>query len=312
MKIVFHYAAGPKIEAMLDPYRTGGTEIVCCPEGPDQPFLNEIKDADVIWHVLKPLTPEILEQAPKLKLIQKIGVGVNTIDLQYAEDNGIAVSNMPGSNSSAVAEMALLLMMSTLRSLPLVDKNCRDGVWDQDASIKEGLSEISGLTIGLVGFGRTPQLLAPILDAMQARVVYANRNSKDAPYEHLPLNELLAQSDIVSLHLPLTLETEQIIDDKALAQMKPGAILINTARGALVDEVSLVSALKSGRLAGAGLDVFAQEPVASDNELLKLPNVTVTPHIAWLTRQTWSRSIEIAVQNAKAVMSSDVLVHRVV
>ena len=312
MKILFHYDAGPRLRETLMALEDETTQIMCVPEGPLEPLVSALGDVDVVWHVLQPLTADILRHAPRLKLIQKIGVGVNTIDLDYARAHEIAVCNMPGTNSQAVAEMTLLLMLSCVRQLPTIDQNLRSGRWMQDQQINETLREVTGLTIGLLGFGATPQVLAPILTAMGATVIYANRNEKNVPYERVSMDALLARSDIVSLHLPLTQETEHCINAQALAKMKRGAVLVNTARGGLVDEGALLAALQSGHLGGAGLDVFADEPTPSDHPLFRLPTVTVTPHIAWLTQQTWSRSLTIAMENARATVTGQGLRHRVV
>lgn len=312
MKILFHYDAGPMLRDQLRVFEGAGIEIKCVAEGAIDPLLDALHDTDIVWHVLQPLTADILRQAPRLRLVQKIGVGVNTIDLAYAKQNNIAVCNMPGTNSQAVAEMTLMLMLSCLRHLPHIDGQVRQGVWMQDQRVSESLREIKGLTIGLFGFGGTPAILAPILAAIGAQVIYTNRHKKNVPYEYVTLDELLVRSDILSLHVPLTDETEKSINAQTISKMKEGALLINTARGGLVDEGALVAALASGKLAGAGLDVFADEPVAADHPLLAFPNVTVTPHMAWLTQQTWARSLDVAMHNAHAVFNGSDLVHRVV
>lgn len=310
-KILFHYDAGPRLRESLQQYADDGLDIVCCPEGPAEPFMTELGDADVIWHVLQPIDAEIISRAPRLKLIQKIGVGVNTIELDAARARGVAVCNMPGTNSRAVAEHALLLMLSTLRRLTQVDRDCRQGRWGLDENTRESFGEIAGRTVGLVGFGEVPTILAPILEAMGARVVYSSRSQKPVSFAYMSLPELLAAADIVSLHVPLTKETDRLLDANMIETMKPGSILVNTARGELVDEAALHAALVSGHLAGAGLDVFAAEPVTGDNALLALETVTATPHIAWLTGETFSRSIEIAVRNSRAALGDGEFIHRV-
>ena len=312
MKVLFHYAAGPRLRAQLTGLRDRGLEVVCCPEGPEQPFLSELADAEVIWHVLHPITRDVIARAPRLRLIQKIGVGVNTIDLDAARSRGIAVCNMPGTNSRAVAEMTLLLMLSALRRQHVIEQVCRSGGWTVDEDTRESFGEICGRTVGMVGFGAVPQLLAPMLDAMGARSVYTATAPKNVRWEYLGLEQLLAESDIVTLHVPLTAETERLIDERRIAMMKAGAILVNTARGALVDEPALCAALASGRIAAAGLDVFATEPAAADNPLFALPNVSVAPHVAWLTGETFGRSIEVAAENALSVREGKPLRHRVV
>ena len=312
MKVLFHYDAGEALRSEIAALRSQGLNVVCCPEGPAEPFDSEVTDAEVIWHVLHPITAETIARAPKLKLIQKIGVGVNTIDLEAAKAAGIAVCNMPGTNSRAVAEMTLLLMLSALRKQASIDKVCRSGQWVVDDATREAFGEIGGRTIGFVGFGAVPQILAPILEAMGARVIYTANSPKAVNYDGVALDDLLQQADIVSLHLPLTEKTEGMISSARLAMMKPGAILVNTARGPLVDEQALYQALVAGHLGGAGLDVFAREPVPADNPLLSLEQVAVAPHVAWLTNETFSRSVEIAVQNSLAVRDGAALVHQVV
>jgi phosphoglycerate dehydrogenase-like enzyme len=312
VKILFHYDAGEKLQDEMAQLEEQGLNVTCCPEGPAEPFTTQLVDTEVIWHALQPITAEIIARAPRLRLIQKIGVGVNTIDLEAAEARGIAVCNMPGTNSRAVAEMTLLLMLSTLRRLATIDKACRSGQWTIDGASRETLGEICGRTVGLIGYGAVPQILAPILSAMGARVIYTANSPRDVEHDFMQLDELLQEADIVSLHIPLTAESEKIMNASRLAMMKPGALLINTARGGLMDEQALFEALSDGRLGGAGLDVFYTEPVSVDNPLLSLENVAVAPHVAWLTNETFSRSIDIAIKNSLAIRDSSTLLHRVI
>ena len=312
MKILFHYAAGPRLRKEVAAQCAAGISLAYAPEGPEEPLFTELADAEAIWHVLWPLTEAVIARAPKLRLIQKIGIGVNTIDLAAAQRRGIAVCNMPGTNSRAVAEMTLLLMLNTLRRQYGVERALRAGQWVVDEATRESFGEIGGRTVGMVGCGAIPQILAPILEAMGARVVYTDTEPKNVPWEFMSLDQLLGAADIVTLHVPLVEATLKLIDRQRIARRKPGAILINTARGPLVDEAALHEALASGRLGGAGLDVFVDEPVLADNPLLQLPNVTVSPHLAWLTLETWRRSIATALRNVRAVRDGTPLVHRVV
>lgn len=313
MKVLFHYDAGPILKEKLQALKSQGLEVVCCPEGPEQPFMEELKDAEVIWHVLQPLTKEIIAQAPKLRFIQKIGVGTNTIDLVTAKEKGITVCNMPGTNSQATAEMTLLLMMAALRRLLIMDNACRSGEWRISKDTEERLFEIKGKTIGLVGFGGVANILAPILEVMGAKVVYtATKPKPEVAYRYLSLEELLAQSDIVSLHAALNTDTENMINDATLALMKPGAILVNAGRGALIDETAVYNALVSGKLGAAGFDVFTEEPVKENNPLLSLNNVVVAPHLGWLTTETLDRSVSVAVDNSLAVRDNKTPEHIVV
>ncbi len=267
-------------------------------------------DITALLHVLTPVTPDFIASAPKLKLIQKLGVGVNTIALDAAQGHGVAVCNMPGTNSQAVAEMALSLMMAVLRRTCFFDARTRAGEgWSADPSELDSVGEVAGRTVGLVGFGHSAQLLAPVLAALGAKVVYTARSRRDAPYAYWPLERIVAEADIVSLHMPLTDETRGAVDPLA---MKKGAVLVNTARGELVDAARLVEALASGHLRGAGLDVFDREPVAPGDPLLALPNVVLAPHIAWLTPETLVRSLSVAHENIRRLGAGEALLHRVV
>ncbi len=312
MRILYHHNAGPWLRRQFEQLAADGLTVTVCPV-PDRTGLERrLPEAEILWHVLEPVTADMLARAPKLLLIQKIGVGVNTIDLAAAEQASIPVCNMPGTNTRAVAEHALALMLAALRCVPAFDRATRAGSgWDQPPEVYDGLGEIGGKRVGLVGFGAVPQILAPILTAMGAQVAYTARSAKDTAATRLPLEQLLAESDILSLHLPLTAETERLIDAKAIAAMKPGAILINTARGSLVDQAGLHDALARGHLSAAGLDVFAEEPVSPADPLLQLPNVVTAPHIAWLTRETMARSIAVGVENCRRLVAGEPLLHQV-
>jgi phosphoglycerate dehydrogenase-like enzyme len=310
MNVLFHYTAGPDLAARLA--AIPGLDITICPEDDDALLHRLLPDTDVLWHVLKRCTAEMIAAAPRLRLIQKIGVGVNTIDLDAARARGIAVCNLPGTNAAAVAELTLALMLATLRRLPRFDAGLRGGTW-LDPLLQDGLGELGGRTVGLVGYGAIPRKLAPVLLALGCRLIYATRAPKtDAAGEWRPLDALLAEADIVSLHLPLTDETANLIDTAALARMKSGAVLVNTARGGLVDQAALTEALASGRLAAAGLDVFAEEPPDTTAPLFRLPNVVLTPHIGWLTTGTFDRSFALAAENCRRVATGEQLLHRVV
>jgi phosphoglycerate dehydrogenase-like enzyme len=310
MNVLFHTAAGPDLAARLA--AVPGLRITACAEDDDGLLMRLLPETDVLWHVLKRCTAAMIAAAPKLRLIQKIGVGVNTIDLDAAKAREIPVCNLPGTNSRAVAELTLALMLATLRRVPRFDALLRGGGWS-DPALQDGIGELGGRVVGLVGYGAIPRLLAPVLIALGCRLIYTTRQPlRDALGEWRTLDALLTEADVVSLHLPLTAETESLIDAAALARMRPGAILINTARGGLVDQAALVDALRSGRLAGAGLDVFVDEPPDPADRLFALPNVVVTPHVAWLTTGTFDRSFTLAAENCRRIAAGEALLHRVV
>lgn len=314
MKAVLHYRASPGFRQRLAELGAEGLQTCVVDEDDVAGFAREMRDAAILLHVITPVTAAMIAAAPALRLIQKIGVGVNTIDLDAAKQRGVAVCNMPGTNTQAVAEATLLLMLATLRQLAELDRRTRAGTgWQLDPALIDGVGEVSGRVVGLVGFGNVAQRLAPVLQALGATVVYTSRAPRpESSCAHMSFDDLLTTADIVSLHLPLTAATERLIDAAALARMKPGAILINTARGGLVDEAALLAALDSGRLRGAGLDVFVQEPTAPDNPLLRHQRTVVMPHLAWLTPETLSRSLAVIAENFRRLRDGAALLHQVI
>lgn len=319
MRIIWNYHATPAFAARLRALAESGLQVEVCPEADDAKLFRLLADAEVLWHCLRPVDAAVLEAAPRLRLVQKIGVGVNTIDLERAQARQIAVCNMPGTNSRAVAEHSLALMLGVLRQVARFDRDVRAGAgWNWDPARQATLGEICGRTVGLVGFGAVPQLLAPILAAMGARVLYTARSRRSAAPggpvqpEYRDLDTLLAEADIVSLHVPLTPDTERLFDAARFARMRPGAILINTARGGLVDEQALLAALDAGRLAGAGLDVFASEPLAEPHPLQDRDDVVLAPHVAWLTQETLERSLQVAVSNCERLARGEPLLNRII
>jgi phosphoglycerate dehydrogenase-like enzyme len=310
MNVLFHFASGPDLAARLA--AIPGLNITVCPEQDELLLARLLPETEILWHVLKRCTAEMIVAAPRLRLIQKIGVGVNTIDLDAAKARGIAVCNLPGTNARAVAELTLALMLAVLRRLPRFNAAMRRGEWS-DPALQDGIGELGGRTVGLVGYGAIPRLLAPVLAALGCRLIYTSRTPhSDSVGEWRTLDALLSESDVVSLHLPLTAETETLIDARALARMRRGAVLINTARGGLVDQSALTQALTDGKLAGAGLDVFVHEPHDATEPLFDLPNVVLTPHIGWLTTGTFDRSFALAAENCRRIAAGETLLHRVV
>jgi phosphoglycerate dehydrogenase-like enzyme len=314
MKVVLQYRASPGFRAKLADAAPEWLDIVVVEETDKSTFAEQMRDAEVLLHVLEPVSAEVIADAPCLGLIQKVGIGVNTIDIEAARQRGIAVANMPGANSQSVAELTVALMLATLRRIPYLDQETRQGRgWLLDADIVDEMGEVHGRTVGFLGFGAVPRRVAPVCQALGARIIYHDCTPKpDAPGELWDLEGLLAESDVLSLHLPLTPETANIIDRQALDRMKSGAVLINTARGELVDEPALAEALRSGHLRAAGLDVFGTEPVPADNSLFALENIVVTPHVAWLTPEMLQRGAAIAIENCRRLRDGQKLLHRVV
>jgi phosphoglycerate dehydrogenase-like enzyme len=314
MKAVLQYRATPGFRAAVTALERDWLRIAVVDESDKEAFAREMHDADVLLHVLERVTALVIEQAPCLKLIQKLGVGVDTIDLEAARARGIAVCNMPGANTRAVAELTLLLMLATLRRLSELDRQTREGKgWALDHGLLDNLGELGGRTVGLVGFGAVGRCLAPMLIGIGAAVIYTSRHeAAEKAARFVSLAELLPAADVVSLHVPLTAETAGMIDERTIHKMKPRAILVNTARGGLVDYAALHRALASGRLRGAGLDVFESEPASAEHPLFQLDNVIVTPHVAWFTAETLSRSLGVFVENCGRLRDGEPLLNRVV
>jgi phosphoglycerate dehydrogenase-like enzyme len=312
MRVLYHYDAGPALRRRLA--AIDDLDVAVCSEQDDAGLFALLPEVDVLWHCLRPVDAAVLDAAPKLRLVQKIGVGVNTIDLDGAAARGVAVCNLPGTNSRAVAEHTLLLVLAVLRRLRTFDGLLRAGRgWERDAALEDSLGELAGRTVGLVGYGAVPRLLAPALVALGADVVYTARGPVEgAASRFLPLEDLLAEADVISLHVPLTDATTRMLDAGAFARVKPGAILVNTARGGLVDEAALVAALDDGRLGGGGLDGFADEPLPEHHPLKDRDDVLLTPHVAWLTQETLARSMTVAVENCRRLAAGEPLLHRIV
>lgn len=314
MKALLHYNASPYLIQAMTEAAPDWLDVVAIASEDWTAFEKEISDTDIVWHVLEPFTAKLMAQAPNLKLIHKLGVGVNTIDLEAAKARGIAVANMPGSNAQAVAEHAVALMLAVLRNVVVGDDliRRRNG-WAMTASAMDGMGELCRRTVGLIGYGSVGKTIGKICAAFGANVLYTARTQKEGALARWRgLDDLVREADIVCLCLPLTPETDTLLNNERVATMKPGAILINTSRGGLVDEQALVAALQSDHLRGAGLDVFAVEPLPQASPLRDLPNVVMSPHAAWLSRETLDRTAKLAIQNAVLLERGDPLLHRVI
>ena len=314
MKVVLQYRASPGFRAQLVAAAPEWLDIVVVDEADKTTFGAAMLDAEVLLHVLEPVTAAVLAHAPRLRFIQKIGVGVNTIDLVAARARGIAVANMPGTNSQAVAELTLALLLATLRRIQMLHRETRAGRgWELPVETFDRVGEVHGRTVGLIGYGEVPRRLAPALSALGAKLLYTARTPKaHAIAEWRALPELLAAADVISLHIPLSDETAKLINAESIARMKRGVVIINTARGGLIDETALLAALACGHVAAAGLDTLALEPAGADHPLLALDNVVVTPHVAWLTPETLARSVGIAMENCRRLNAGEALLHQVV
>jgi phosphoglycerate dehydrogenase-like enzyme len=239
-------------------------------------------------------TRELLERLPDLRIIAQTGNHAYHIDLAAAEARGVIVGRASGGFSTGAAELAIGLAMSLMRRIPDVDREMKRGEW------RTPLTRVMhGKTLGIVGLGHVGRHVARIANALEMRVLAWGRrltseSAAAAGVRACELDELLHASDVVSVHATLAPETRGLIDARRLALMKPTAYLVNTARGAIVDEAAMVAALKEGRIAGAGLDVFAEEPLPRGHPLAGLPNVVLTPHIGWPTDEAYGRFADAA------------------
>lgn len=230
------------------------------------------------------ITEPMLQRAKHLRMIQKWGIGVDRIDVEAARRRQIPLAITAGSNAGPVAELTIALMLAVYRRVAHVDRSLRQGKWLK-SEMREIGYQIAGKTVGLIGFGNIGRMVARRLQGFDARVIYHDVRRADQAtenalnVEYVSREHLLANSDIVSLHTPYIRDAGKIIDGNSIATMKSGAVLINTARGELVDETALYDALISGKLRGAGLDAFDPEPPAADNPLLTLDHVVATPHV---------------------------------
>lgn len=281
--------------------RDGGADLIFMPGNVDENALITAFSRDRIAAVLlrgsPPLNDRVLAAAADLKIIAKHGAGVDSVDIAAATRRGIAVMVANGANADAVAEHALAMMLSLSRELPRFDRDARSGAW---RDLNQYTRDFSARTVGIIGYGQIGERTARLAQACGARVIIHTRSAITPPpgmsYEP-DLDRLLETVDIVSLHCPLTDQTRGLIGPQQLARMRPGALLINTARGPVIDEAALVDALAGGKLAGAALDTFAVEPPDPANPLFALPNVIVTPHIAAATTGAMARMGTIAANN---------------
>jgi len=259
----------------------------------------EIADADaLIVRSATKVTADLLAKAPKLRAVGRAGVGVDNIDLEAATKRGVLVMSTPGGNAVSVAEHTFALMLSLARQVPRLDRAIHEGRWEKSSAAG---TEVRGKTLGLIGLGRIGSEVAVRAEAFDMRVLaydpfISEAAAREMSVELVPLDQLLAESDFVSLHTALSPATQNLINKANIEKMKTGARLINAARGELVDEAALAEALKSGKLAGAAVDVFAEEPPKS-SPLVGLPNVIATPHVAGSTTEAQEEvGTQVAVQ----------------
>ena len=308
MKIVIldAYAANPG-DLSWDEFAALGELTVYDRTAPED-VAARIGDAEVVFINKVRLTDEIFAACPNLKLVSILATGYNIVDLAAAKRRGITVCNVPGYSTRAVVQMTFALLLEICQQVGLHSGAVHTGQWQSCPDFcfwDRPLIELDGKTMGIVGYGAIGSAVGTVAQALGMKLLVTARHEKPVPEgaRFVSLPELLAQSDVVSLHCPQTAENARMIDAGALAQMKDGAILLNTARGGLLDEQAVADALRSGKLLAAGMDVVSAEPIRADNPLLTAPNCFLTPHIAWAPLETRRRLQAISAENLRAFLA---------
>ncbi|WP_314580641.1 D-2-hydroxyacid dehydrogenase [Enterococcus gilvus] len=274
-----------------------------------QEIIDRIGEAEAILTNKTPIDEEILSAVPKLKYIGVVATGYNVVDVAAARKRNIPVTNIPSYGTDAVAQFTFALLLEIANQVGVHNASVQKGEWQQSTDFtyqKTPLMELRGKTIGLIGYGEIAQATATIAHAFNMKVIYWNHRPKKAQEDwakQVSIEELYQQADIISLHVPQTSETEKMINQKTIARMKEGVILLNTARGGLLDEAAVADALNRGQIFAAGVDVVSKEPMTKDNPLMSAKNCIITPHIAWRPLETRERLMEIAVDNFAAYLA---------
>ncbi|HZA52231.1 MAG TPA: D-2-hydroxyacid dehydrogenase family protein [Myxococcaceae bacterium] len=283
----------------------GAVTVYADPPADRAELTRRLRPAEVVVTIRArtPFDAALLAELPNLRLIAVTGTGYNQIDVDAATARGILVGNSPGRSSQSVAELSMALLLAAIRQIPRADQAVRRGDWSDPWATLQG-HDLAGKTLGILGLGNIGPIMARLGSAFGMRVLAWSENltlerAAAAGAELRPLDELLAESDAVSIHLRLSPRTRGLLDGRRLGRMRPGAVLVNTSRGEIVDEAALVAALRESRLS-AGLDVFNQEPLPVSHPLVALPNVVLAPHLGSVTEETSRRWVEGAVENVAA------------
>ncbi len=270
-------------------------------------IVERCKDAEIVFTNKEPLGRNILEQLPNVKFIGVLATGYNCVDVAAARDLGIVVSNVPGYGTNSVVQLSFALLLELTLHVQHHSTAVKNGDWSRSPDFcfwNYPLIELSGKTMGIIGFGDIGKKVGDVASAFGMKVIGNSRTRTDqshrTDFRWASVEELLAQSDVVSLHCPLTPDTTGMINKESLKLMKPSAFLLNTSRGPLIVDQDLADALNEGLIAGAGIDVLSKEPPPPDNPLLSAKNCIITPHIAWATKEARVRLMDIVVSNTKA------------
>ena len=272
--------------------------------------INEVRDADFLLCYGQDPSDEVIKSLEKCRLVQLLAAGYDRMNLDLLAELEIPCANNGGANSWAVADQAVLLMLAIYKQLLASDNSTREGRWAEPIT-GQNTFEMADKKVGILGIGNIGRQVAKRVQGFDAKVQYFDlyplddRTAEELNVTYVSLEELFSTSDIISCHTPLTNDTKHIVNSNTLSLMKPTAILINTSRGPVVDEEALISALQSGVIAAAGLDVFEKEPVSPDNPLLKMDNVVATPHMAGTTWDTWARRANFGFENMERIRNGE-------
>ena len=283
-------------------------EVTVYDRTPADLIVPRIGDAEIILLNKTPITAATLAVCPSIKLICVLATGYNVVDCDAAREHGIPVCNVPAYGTAAVAQFTFALLLELYHQVGLHSESVHNGDWCRSIDFcywKTPQMELAGKTMGIIGFGRIGRAVGQIAKAFGMRVIAYNRSrcaEGEAIGEYVDLDTLFRQSDIISLHCPLTPQTSELINKDSISKMKDGVILLNTARGGLVNENDLAKALTAGKLRGAAVDVVSAEPMAADNPLLNAPHCIITPHMAWSPLESRQRIMDFTVRSIQAFL----------
>ncbi len=278
----------------------------------DEEIEERIGDCEIVITNKTPITRELLEIKPGIKYVGVLATGYNVVDIEAARDHGVVVTNIPDYGTQAVAQFVFALLLELCNRVAHHDRRVKEGAWNaaKDFCFWDfPLMELTGKSIGIIGYGKIGQAVARIAQSFGMKVlVYDPSPSKDMDkVEYVDLDTLYKQSDVISLHCPLTVRTKGMVNSETIARMKVGVKIINTSRGPLIDEEALAEALNRGWVSGAALDVLSVEPAQMDNPLLSAKNCIITPHIAWAPREARERLLDTAVDNLKGFLAGKII-----
>jgi phosphoglycerate dehydrogenase-like enzyme len=299
----------PHIKTAIEAAVPADWNTIFISEGTSAARVAAVRDADIAFVMAAPIPKEVVAAGQRLRFIQKLGAGVDRIDLDACRAHGIGVARLHAGNSVPVAEHTVMLMLAVYRQLPQIDRRTRAGAWDKETARGEH-RQLLGKTVGLVGLGAVGRDVAKRPRGFEVDTIYYDPVRAPADVEqslgvrYADLDRLVRDADIVSLHLPLLPQTAGLLNTDRIRAMKPGAVLINCARGGLVDEAALTAALKDGCLFGAGIDAFSSEPPVG-SPLLELDNTVITSHLAGATLDNFAGLAARAVENAQAVLRGE-------